>query len=129
MFRFLCCFHRLVAAAAGAAGADLAFVLTSLSGCPNEPPYRVADQLLVDRGLGAVREIAQLRKDGARQLLHRCVDLASVNGAASTRDQLAAAFTRISLGLTTLHALGVEDDQALRRALGQVCEVAREVSS
>jgi hypothetical protein len=128
MFRFLCCFHRLVAPT-GAAGADLAFLLTTLSGCPNEPPYRVADRQLVDRGLGGVREIARLRKEGAQQLLHRCVDLAGVETTASMRDQLAATFTRISLGLTTLHALGMEDDQALRRALDRVCDVACEVAS
>ncbi len=41
------------------------------------------------------------------------------------RDRLAAVFTRRSLGLTTLHALGLEDDQALRSLLVQVLRRCR----
>jgi hypothetical protein len=127
MFRFLCCFHELVPVAS-AGRAVLAFQLTSLSGCPNEPPYRVAEREIVDDAadLGGVRELARLRREGARQLLHRCLDLARVQDAVTMRDRLAAAFTRGSLGLTTLHALGVDGDPTLHGLVVRVCDAARE---
>ena len=77
MFRFLCCFHRLIPAAP-TERAERAFELTSLSGCPDEAPYRVAERDLLRRGagLGGARDVAQLRKEGGRRLLRRCLDVA-----------------------------------------------------
>ncbi len=125
MFRFLCCFHRLVPSAP-AERAEHVFELTSLSGCPDKPPYRVDDREFIHLGPGGVRDITQLRKEGARQHLHRCVALARGEGGASTRGPLAATFTRKSLRLTTLHALGVEDDLSLRSLLDEGCDDASE---
>jgi hypothetical protein len=130
MFRFLCWFHRL-APVTPAGRAELAFQLTSLSGCPNEPPYRVAERELVHRvaELGGARDIARLRKEGARRLLHGCLAIAGAEGAAAMRNRLAAAFTRGSLGLTTLHALGLDGDQTLHGLVVRVCETVQEGSS
>lgn len=120
MFRFLWCFCRLIPASQDES-AERALELTCLSGCPNEPPYRVPDRLVViTLGLRGSREVSRLRKDGARHFLNACLDRVAHNRMFVPRDRFAVALTRKSLGPTTLHALGIEDDAALRARLAAV---------
>jgi hypothetical protein len=125
MFRFLCCLHRLVPAASDAR-AEFVYELAALSGCPNAPPYRVADRAILPRiaGVAGPRVIARLRKEGAHRLVDACLVRAARVGAASARDHLMAMFTRSSLGPTTLHALDLDGDEALRARVGEICSSA-----
>jgi hypothetical protein len=120
MFRFLCCFHRLVPGAPDEAR-ERALELTSLSPCENEPPYRVPDRTVVGHlegfGVKGPREVARLRKEGARIFVVRCLDRAQTEALGAACDRMAAELTHRSLSPTTLHALGIEEDLALRERL------------
>jgi hypothetical protein len=122
MFRFLCCFLRLVPAASKAA-ADLALEFTSLSGCPNRPPYRVPDRDVCGKlarfGVRGPRQVSAFRKQGARSFLHRCLDRAHAD-IDTARGRRTSALTRKSLSPTTLHALEIEDDVALRARIDEM---------
>ncbi|AUX43648.1 uncharacterized protein SOCE26_051000 [Sorangium cellulosum] len=122
MFRFLCCFLQLVPAASSAA-ADLALEITSLSGCPDRPPYRVPDRdvcgELARFGVRGPRQVSVLRKQGAGSFLHRCLDRARAD-IDTVRGLLTSELTRKSLSLTTLHALEIEGDMALRARIDEV---------
>ena len=58
---------------------------------------RSAELVRGGAGLGRARDVARLRREGARHLLHRCLALAGTEGAVAMRDRLAAVFTRSSL--------------------------------
>jgi hypothetical protein len=106
--------------------AEFVYELAALSGCPNAPPYRVADRAILPRiaGVAGPRVIARLRKEGAHRLVDACLVRAARVGAASARDHLMAMFTRSSLGPTTLHALDLDGDEALRARVGEICSSA-----
>ncbi|WP_437737342.1 hypothetical protein [Sorangium sp. So ce1335] len=122
MFRFLCCFLQLVPGASSAAE-DLALELTSLSGCPDRPPYRVPDRDVCGKlarfGVSGPRQVGALRKQGARSFLHRCLDRARAD-IDTAPGRLASALIRKSLSPTTLHALEIEGDMALRARIDEV---------
>ncbi|HSN98116.1 MAG TPA: hypothetical protein VLS89_07455 [Candidatus Nanopelagicales bacterium] len=121
MFRFLCCFLDLVPARPDAA-AELALELTCLSGCPNEPPYRVPNgdvcARLAHLGVRGPREVGALRKQGAGAFLQRLLDQLD-KAITVARDRLQAELIRRSLSKTTLHALELEDNTELRERLEQ----------
>ncbi|WP_437878396.1 hypothetical protein [Sorangium sp. So ce513] len=126
MFRFLCCFLELIPAASSAA-ADLALELTCLSGCPDIPPYRVPDRHVCGElarfGVRGPRQVSALRKEGARSFLHRCLDRACAD-LDTVRGRVTSALARKSLSATTLHALEIENDTALRARLVERCSGA-----
>lgn len=129
MFRFLCCFFHLIPASDDAL-ADRAFELTCLSGCPNVTPYRKTDRLfLAVLSVRGPRDVSRLRKEGARRFVNACLDRVERKSAFVARDRLAAELTRKSLGPTTLHALGIEDDPALRARLDRVLAAEPEDNS
>jgi len=67
-------------------------------------------------GVQGPREVGTLRKQGARALLHRCLDRARAD-AETVHGRLTRDLTRRSLSPTTLHALDIEDDRALHARL------------
>ncbi len=132
MFRFLCFLHDLVPPEPEEL-ADRALLLTTLSPCENTPPYRVPDgavlPLLARLGVQGPREVAHLRKEGAKQCMRRCAERAFPRALATAAEMLAAELTRQSLGPTTLHALGIEDDIPLREQIGALSKPSAEASS
>lgn len=128
MFRFLCCFFALVPARPEAY-AERALVLTCLSGCPNEAPYRVRDRDVVvplaAPGVHGPRPVGALRKQGAATLLRRCLGYAR-DEAKTRRDYLVVFLARQTISLATLHALGIEDDVGLKKQIQMACKRAAE---
>jgi hypothetical protein len=128
MFRFLCCFFALVPAKPEA-HAERALELTCLSGCPNEAPYREKDRdvvvALAAPEVHGPRSVGTLRKKGATDFLYRCLEHA-MDEAENRRDKLAALLTRRTISLTTLHALDIEADAALKAHIKTTCEQADE---
>lgn len=126
MFRFLCCFLQLVPAASSVA-ADVALELTCLSGCPDRSPYRRPDRHVCGElarfGVRGPRQVSALRKEGARSFLHRCLNRAC-DDIDTARGRLTSALAQKSLSATTLHALEIENDIALRARLAEGCNGA-----
>lgn len=131
MFRFLCCFHDLVPIDSDAL-ATRTLELTTLSPCENVPPYRVLDRDVAPRlvafGVKGPREVARLRKEGACACVRRCLERAASGESESVGERLSGELTRRSLGPTTLHALGIEDDVALREQMDAVCKPMEDAS-
>ncbi len=129
MFRFLCFLHELVSSNASAP-AKLALRSTTLSPCENSPPYRVPDRAIVANfvasGVKGSRDVAHLRKEGARQCVRDCLALASSNDFDVSNEGFSVELTRRSLGPTTLHALGIEDDAILREQINGLSKVTAE---
>ncbi|TKC96484.1 hypothetical protein [Polyangium fumosum] len=132
MFRFLCLLHDLVPPEPEDL-AERALLLTTLSPCENTPPYRVPDDvvlpLLGALGVQGRREVGHLRKEGAKRCVRRCLEQAFPRALAAAKESLAAELTRQSLGPTTLHALGIEDDITLREQIGALSKPSSEASS
>lgn len=128
MFRFLCCFFALVPAKPEA-HAERALELTCLSGCPNKAPYRVDDRDVVESlaapGVHGPRPVGALRKQGAADFLRRCLERAQ-HEAEVGREQLAVLLTRRTISPTTLHALSIEKNEALKTLIQIICERADE---
>lgn len=128
MFRFLCCFFALVPAKSDA-HAERALELTCLSGCPNKAPYRVDDRDVVESlaapGVHGPRPVGALRKQGAADFLRRCLERAQ-HEAEVGREQLAVLLTRRTISPTTLHALSIEKNEALKTLIQMTCERADE---
>lgn len=131
MFRFLCCFCDLTSAPP-TGPAEHALLLTTLSPCENTPPYRVPDRdvapQLVRLGAKGPREVAQLRKRGAGSYVRLCIERMSSVARQEPVDILRVELVRRSMGRTTLYALGIDDDMALRQVVDLFCSAAPEVS-
>ena len=131
MFRFLCLFRDLVPAEPDDP-AERALVLTTLSPCESSPPYRVSDREIVPHlftvGVRVPRDVGRLRKKGASACLRRCLQRAACSQQADGSGRITAELTRLSVGPTTLHALGIEHEKDLRDAVGSLCTLGQETS-
>jgi hypothetical protein len=123
-FRFQCLHRKLTDEGIGEAA--LATRLSLFRACPNRPPYRVDDAAvgaeLPPAAVTGRRSVGMLRRKGVRALLGRLLDdfSGAQDGPQSELDKRERVLLRAALVPTTIHALDLERDEALRRRVQEL---------